>query len=65
MGQKRRELLKDHLQSSCRCQGSAHQQTQALGGDDNPFRRSEEWMPAVPVAEHKNWRSRPIEVKDF
>eukprot|EP00435_Cladocopium_sp_Y103_P044265 s1257_g12.t1 len=45
-------------------QGQGQQGT-ALGGDDNPFRRSEKWMPSVPSPEHTKWKSRPQEVEGF
>ena len=44
-------------------QGSA----QDHGGqnDDNPFRRSEKWMPPVPTPSFQEWKSRPAEIVGF
>ena len=33
--------------------------------DGNPFRRSEKWMPAMPIADHSKWRKRVDEVYGF
>ena len=33
--------------------------------DDNPFRRSEKWMPQLPRPNFGNWKSRPQEVVGF
>ena len=33
--------------------------------DDNPFRRSEKWMPGLPSPDHGKWKSRPEEVEGF
>ena len=37
----------------------------AASNDDNPFRRSEKWMPARPVADHSKWRNQVDEVHGF
>ena len=37
----------------------------AYESDSNPFRRSEKWMPAMPIAEHSKWKKRVDEVYDF
>ena len=44
-------------------QGSA----QEIGGqnDENPFKRSERWMPPVPTASFQDWKSRPAEIVGF
>ena len=33
--------------------------------DGNPFKRSEKWMPAMPIADHSKWKKRVDEVYGF
>lgn len=33
--------------------------------DDNPFKRSEKWMPSLPRPNFSTWKSRPTEVVGF
>ena len=44
-------------------QGSAHDQGEQK--DDNPFRRSEKWMPPVPTPALQDWKTRPTEIVGF
>ena len=40
---------------------------QEIGGqnDENPFKRSERWMPPVPTPSFQDWKSRPAEIVGF
>ena len=35
------------------------------GGDENPFKRSEWWMPNMPAPAYDEWKSRPQEITGF
>ena len=42
-----------------------HGSTQGVSGEENPFKRSERWMPSVPTPSFSDWKTRPIEITGF